>query len=174
MTTPILMPVNNPAESGGLRCGRGERLLLIAGPCVLETAELALQIAKRLQGICAELPVQLIFKASFDKANRTRGDSYRGPGFERGLAMLETMKDATGLPVTTDIHEPWQAPEVGKVCDLIQIPAFLARQTDLLEAAAATGKAVHGADQERYHCCEWVRLVIACVSDGAPTPCVPL
>lgn len=135
--------VNNPALIGDTRVGTGERLLVIAGPCVIETAELTMEIAKRLQGICAELPVQLIFKASFDKANRSSGAAYRGPGFDAGLEILADVKRATGLPVTTDIHQPRQAPDVGKVCDLIQIPAFLARQTDLLNAAAATGRAVH-------------------------------
>jgi 2-dehydro-3-deoxyphosphooctonate aldolase (KDO 8-P synthase) len=93
--------------------------------------------------MCAELPVQLIFKASFDKANRTSLDAYRGPGLEQGLAMLSRIKEAVGVPVTTDIHEPPQAGAVGQVCDLLQIPAFLARQTDLLVAAAETGRAVN-------------------------------
>jgi len=90
-----------------------------------------------------ELSVRLVFKASFDKANRTSIRSFRGPGLERGLEMLFRVKAATGLPVTTDVHEPAQAAPVGEVCDLIQIPAFLARQTDLLVAAAETGRAVH-------------------------------
>ena len=135
--------LNNPAQIAGYRCGRGQPLLVIAGPCVIETAELTLFIAQRLAAIAAELPVQLVFKASFDKANRTSLDSYRGPGLEKGLAILQQVKEATGLPVTTDIHESHQAAAVGRVCDLLQIPAFLARQTDLLTAAAATGRAVH-------------------------------
>lgn len=109
----------------------------------MESEELTLSIAARLARIAAELALPLVFKASFDKANRTSVDAYRGPGLERGLAILQRVKETTGLPVTTDIHVPDQAAPVGKVCDLVQIPAFLARQTDLLLAAAATGRAVH-------------------------------
>jgi 2-dehydro-3-deoxyphosphooctonate aldolase (KDO 8-P synthase) len=133
----------NPATIGPFRCGRGQPLLVIAGPCVLETEDLALRIAGRLKDLAAELSVPLVFKASFDKANRTSVASYRGPGLEQGLAMLRQVKRATGLPVTTDIHQPDQAAAAGEVCDLLQIPAFLARQTDLLLAAAATGRPVH-------------------------------
>ena len=133
----------NPATIGSLRCGSGQPLLVIAGPCVIESEELTLSIAARLKQIAADLAVPLVFKASFDKANRTSVTSYRGPGLERGLAILRRVKESTGLPVTTDIHEPQQAAPVGRVCDLLQIPAFLARQTDLLLAAAATGRAVH-------------------------------
>ena len=133
----------NPATIGPFRCGRGQPLLVIAGPCVLETEELALRIAGRLKDLAAELSVPVVFKASFDKANRTSVASYRGPGLEQGLAILRQVKRATGLPVTTDIHQPDQAAAAGRVCDLLQIPAFLARQTDLLLAAAATGRPVH-------------------------------
>jgi 2-dehydro-3-deoxyphosphooctonate aldolase (KDO 8-P synthase) len=117
--------------------------LVIAGPCVIEDEALTLSIAGRLKQIAAELPVQLFFKASFDKANRTSIDSYRGPGLEAGLEILDRVKQSTGLPVTTDLHEPSQAALVAEVCQLLQIPAFLARQTDLLSAAARTGRAVH-------------------------------
>jgi 2-dehydro-3-deoxyphosphooctonate aldolase (KDO 8-P synthase) len=110
---------------------------------VLETEEIAQSIAARLVAIARKLPIQLVFKASFDKANRTSADSFRGPGLERGLDILRRIGQATGLPVTTDIHESTQAAAVGEVCDLIQIPAFLARQTDLLVAAAETGRAVN-------------------------------
>lgn len=134
---------NIPAQIGAYRCGPAEPLLLIAGPCVLETQEAAVAIAERLAQIAAEREVQLVFKASFDKANRTSADAYRGPGLERGLEILQAVEDATGLITTTDIHEPSQAEPVSQVCDLLQIPAFLARQTDLLLAAAATGKAVN-------------------------------
>ena len=133
----------NPVAIGNLRCGRGMALLVIAGPCVIETEELTLRIAARLKQIAAETHTPLVFKASFDKANRTSVDAYRGPGLERGLAILQRVKDVTGLPVTTDVHEPRQAAAVGEVCDLLQVPAFLARQTDLLLAAAATGRPVH-------------------------------
>jgi 2-dehydro-3-deoxyphosphooctonate aldolase (KDO 8-P synthase) len=133
----------NPANIGPYRCGRGQRLLVIAGPCVIEDEATTLSIAACLKKIADDLPITLVFKASFDKANRTSVDSYRGPGLEKGLAILRRVKDATGLPVTTDIHETHQAELVAKACDLLQIPAFLARQTDLLAAAAQTGRAVH-------------------------------
>jgi 2-dehydro-3-deoxyphosphooctonate aldolase (KDO 8-P synthase) len=134
---------NNPAQIGPYRCGRGQSLLLIAGPCVIESQSLTLTIAHRLKQIVANLPVNLVFKASFDKANRTSGAAFRGAGMERGLKVLARVKDETGLPVTTDIHESQQAQPAAEVCDLLQIPAFLARQTDLLVAAAQTGRAVN-------------------------------
>ncbi len=133
----------NLAQVGPYQCGTGRPLLLIAGPCVLESESLALSIAGRLAEIAEQLKVQLVFKASFDKANRTSIDSFRGPGLDAGMVILKKVRDTTGLPVTTDIHETYQAAAVGEVCDLIQIPAFLARQTDLLVAAARTGKAVN-------------------------------
>lgn len=115
----------------------------IAGPCVLEELGLALEIAAELRRVAAAASISLVFKASFDKANRTSGSAFRGLGLEAGLRMLAEVRDRTGLPVTTDIHEPSQAAAAGQVCDVLQIPAFLARQTDLLIAAAATGRAVH-------------------------------
>lgn len=133
----------NPATVGPYRCGLGEPLLLIAGPCVIESEELTIDIAAQLVRMAAERPIQFVFKASFDKANRTSGSSARGPGLERGLAILQQIRDRFGVPVTTDVHLPDQAGPVGQVCDLLQIPAFLCRQTDLLLAAAATGKAVN-------------------------------
>jgi 2-dehydro-3-deoxyphosphooctonate aldolase (KDO 8-P synthase) len=141
MNTPT--KTNNPVQIGSYRCGPGAPLLLIAGPCVLESETLALEIAETLQEGLSSLDVQLVFKASFDKANRTRLDAYRGPGLQEGLQMLDQVRQQTGLPVTTDIHEPSQAATVAEVCELLQIPAFLARQTDLLVAAAQTGKAVN-------------------------------
>jgi 2-dehydro-3-deoxyphosphooctonate aldolase (KDO 8-P synthase) len=132
-----------PVVVGPYRCGPGQPLLVIAGPCVLEDEVSTLEIAQRLRQIAASLPIQLVFKASFDKANRTSIESYRGPGIDRGLAMLNEVHQRTGLPVTTDIHQPDQAAPAGKVCQLLQIPAFLARQTDLLVAAAGTERAVH-------------------------------
>jgi 2-dehydro-3-deoxyphosphooctonate aldolase (KDO 8-P synthase) len=118
-------------------------LLVIAGPCVIENESLTLDIARRLADIAKTRNIQLVFKASFDKANRTSVESYRGPGLDEGLRVLRNVRDATSLLITTDIHEPSQAAPVGEVCDLVQIPAFLARQTDLLLAAAATRKAVN-------------------------------
>ncbi|MCC7474708.1 MAG: 3-deoxy-8-phosphooctulonate synthase [Pirellulales bacterium] len=134
---------NNPAQIGSYRCGVGQSLLVIAGPCVIETESLTLSIAERLAAETRGLPVQLVFKASFDKANRTSTSAFRGAGLEAGLAVLAKVARATGLPVTTDIHESCQAAPAGEVCSLLQIPAFLARQTDLLLAAAKTGRAVH-------------------------------
>lgn len=128
---------------GPYRVGPGFPLLVIAGPCVLETEAIADQIATSLIQAAEGLPVSLVFKASFDKANRTSISSYRGPGIEEGLRILAAIRKRTGLPVTTDIHEAGQAAAVGEVCDVIQIPAFLARQTDLLVAAARTGRTIH-------------------------------
>lgn len=116
---------------------------LIAGPCVIESEDLCLYIAQTLKAITEELNIPAVFKASFDKANRTSGSSFRGPGLDEGLAVLASIKNKTGLPILTDIHEPGQAQLVSPVCDIIQIPAFLCRQTDLVEAAAATGRIVN-------------------------------
>lgn len=135
--------LNNPAKIGAYRCGGGEKLFVIAGPCVIENESLTLSIAERLAKVARDLPVQIVFKASFDKANRTSLDSYRGAGLEEGLRVLQLASEATGLPVTTDIHESHQAAVAAEVCTLLQIPAFLSRQTDLLKAAASTGRAIH-------------------------------
>lgn len=113
---------------------------LIAGPCVIESEEMVLSIAGQMKEITDRLGIPYIFKASFDKANRTSIHSYRGPGLEEGLRILQKVKDTYGLPVCTDIHEPWQAKPAAKVADILQIPAFLCRQTDLLVTAAKTGK----------------------------------
>ena len=134
---------SNPAQVGPYRCGTGEQLLVIAGPCVIESLDLTLRIATSLREQTEQLPLSLIFKASFDKANRTSIDAYRGPGLDEGLRILESVKQETGLPVTTDLHESHQAEAVGQVCELVQVPAFLARQTDLLVAAAKTSRAVN-------------------------------
>jgi 2-dehydro-3-deoxyphosphooctonate aldolase (KDO 8-P synthase) len=134
---------NNPAQVGPHRCGPDEPLLVIAGPCVIENEALTLAIAEKLANDTRDIDIQLVFKASFDKANRTSLDAYRGPGLEVGLRILEQVRDKIGLPVTTDIHVPDQAAAVADVCELLQIPAFLARQTDLLVAAAKTGRAVN-------------------------------
>lgn len=115
----------------------------IAGPCVIESAELLDAVAQRLADINRRLGTDIIFKASFDKANRTSIHAFRGPGLDRGLQMLADVKAKYGLRLTTDIHEAWQAEPVGQVCDVVQIPAFLCRQTDLLVAAARTGRVVN-------------------------------
>ena len=112
---------------------------IIAGPCVIESAELLDTVARKLVEINTKLGTDIIFKASFDKANRTSIHSFRGPGIDKGLQMLSDIKQTYGLRILTDIHESWQAEPVGKVCDVIQIPAFLCRQTDLITAAAKTG-----------------------------------
>ena len=135
---------NNPVKIGDqITCGAGNPLLVIAGPCVIDDEGLMLEIAGRLKEICQRQNLPLIFKASFDKANRTSLDSYRGVGMQKGLEILTKVKSETGLPLTTDIHLPEQAAPVADVVDLLQIPAFLARQTDLLVAAAQTGAAVN-------------------------------
>ncbi|MCH2123471.1 MAG: 3-deoxy-8-phosphooctulonate synthase [Pirellulaceae bacterium] len=128
---------------GPYLCGNKEPLLFIAGPCVIEDREKTLHIAEKLLALTTHHRLNLIFKASFDKANRTSIQSFRGVGLENGLRILEEVHNTTGLPVTTDIHEPQQAAAVAEVCQLLQIPAFLARQTDLLTAAARTGRAVN-------------------------------
>ena len=119
------------------------RQTFIAGPCVIESAELLDTVAAKLVEINKKLGTDIIFKASFDKANRTSVHSFRGPGIDHGLLMLSDVKSKYGLRVLTDIHEAWQADPAGQVCDVLQIPAFLCRQTDLLVAAAKTGKTVN-------------------------------
>ena len=116
---------------------------MFAGPCVAESRDLCFRVAERMAAVCDKLGVQYIFKASFDKANRSSGESFRGPGIDAGLAMLEAVKKEFGLPVVTDVHESAQAAQVAAVADFLQIPAFLCRQTDLLVACAATGRPVN-------------------------------
>ncbi len=132
---------HNPVAVGSAECGTQRPLLFIAGPCVIESEELVLRVAETLAELASSRGWQIIFKASFDKANRTSVDSFRGPGLSKGLAILQKVKEQTGLEVTTDVHEPQQAGPAAEVCKIVQIPAFLARQTDLVEAVAeATGK----------------------------------
>jgi 2-dehydro-3-deoxyphosphooctonate aldolase (KDO 8-P synthase) len=133
----------NPVRVGPVQIGRDCPLALIAGPCVMEPGDMTVRIARQLVDICGTVGVPLIFKASFDKANRTSGSNFRGPGLVDGMKVFAEVKAATGLPVTTDLHETVQAPVMADTVDLIQIPAFLARQTDLLEAAARTGRPVN-------------------------------
>jgi len=122
---------------------RRDALFLIAGPCVLEDDALNLRVAEHLARLAERVPGGIIFKASFDKANRSNAGAHRGPGLDEGLAKLERVRKATGLPLLTDVHLPDQCAPVARVVDVLQIPAFLCRQTDLLEAAGATGKAVN-------------------------------
>ena len=119
------------------------KFVLIAGPCVIESEENAMMIAERISKISNKLNLDFFFKASFDKANRTSIDSYRGPGIEEGLRILKLIKEKYNVKIATDIHEPWQAEKVASVCDIIQIPAFLCRQTDLIVEAAKTGKTLN-------------------------------
>ena len=123
--------------------GGGAPLALIAGPCVIESESATLRTAERLADIAAGCGVPLIFKASYDKANRTSGSAFRGPGLAEGLRVLAEVKKRLGLPILTDIHEPAQAAPAADVADVLQIPAFLSRQTDLIAAAARTGRAVN-------------------------------
>lgn len=116
--------------------------LFIAGPCVIESLDHVLKMARTLGALRDELKINLVFKSSFDKANRTSVESFRGPGLEEGMSLLRAVKEETGLPLLSDIHEPWQAAPAAEVLDILQIPAFLCRQTDLVAAAARTGKAV--------------------------------
>jgi 2-dehydro-3-deoxyphosphooctonate aldolase (KDO 8-P synthase) len=127
---------NNPIQLGKVACGPGHPLLFIAGPCVIENPELVSEVSGRLAELAVKLDVPIVFKSSFDKANRTSYHSFRGPGLQLGLRILEKVREACGLAVTTDIHEPGHAEPAAQVCDIVQIPAFLARQTDLVHAAA--------------------------------------
>lgn len=131
---------NNPVAIGPHRCGRDQPLLFIAGPCVIESEDLTTHVAEQLAALAARESYQLVFKASFDKANRTSFHSFRGPGLDEGLAILARVRDRFGLPVTTDIHLPEQAGPAAEVCGIVQIPAFLARQTDLVYAAAESAR----------------------------------
>ena len=131
-----------PVDVGGVIFG-GPRFVAIAGPCVIENAESSMRHAERLASISRSTGVPIVFKSSFDKANRTSHGSFRGPGIDRGLRILERVKRETGLPVLTDIHEPEQAAPTAEVVDILQIPALLSRQTDLIVAAAKTGCALN-------------------------------
>lgn len=131
------------SEISTIRIGRGAPLALIAGPCVIESADHTLELADAIHCICKNLSLPFVFKASFDKANRSSIQSFRGPGIDEGLKILARVRKEVGVPVLSDIHEPGQARAAGEVLDCIQIPAFLCRQTDLLAAAAATGRCVN-------------------------------
>jgi 2-dehydro-3-deoxyphosphooctonate aldolase (KDO 8-P synthase) len=135
--------MNNSFQMGDIQIGLKGDLFVIAGPCVIEDEGLCLEIAKELVALGKKTGVKIIFKASFDKANRTSINSFRGPGMEKGLRTLDKVRQATALSLVTDVHESSQAQSVAKVVDILQIPAFLCRQTDLLIACAKTGKAVN-------------------------------
>lgn len=138
----ISLEIDGPGPQT-ISVGDSQPLLLLAGPCALESEELAKEVATEISRVCARLGVSYVFKASFDKANRTSLSSFRGPGMQRGLEILARLRDELKIPVISDIHDKNQAEAAGKVLDIIQIPAFLCRQTDLLAAAAATGKTVN-------------------------------
>jgi len=131
------------ARVGGHEVGDGRPLLLIAGPCVIESEAQALSHARKVKALAAKHGLPVVFKASFDKANRSSVKSFRGVGLEAGLAVFEAVKRQTGLPCLTDVHEAWQAEPVGRVVDVLQVPAFLCRQTDLVTACARHGKSVN-------------------------------
>ncbi|MGH9814422.1 MAG: 3-deoxy-8-phosphooctulonate synthase, partial [Candidatus Acidiferrales bacterium] len=136
-------PVTREVAVGNLRLGGSNGLFLIAGPCVIESEAHARSLAERIAGVCAELKLPYVFKTSFDKANRTSGASYRGPGVEAGLRVLRRIKSDLKVAVLTDVHEPAQVGPAAEVADILQIPAFLCRQTDLLVAAGKSGRAVN-------------------------------
>ena len=132
-----------PIQFAGLTVGGGAPLLLVAGPCVIESEAHAVGLAQALRDIARRAGVQYVFKASYDKANRTSGGSFRGPGLDEGLRVLQRVRQLAGVPILTDIHEPGQAAPAAAVADVLQIPAFLSRQTDLIVAAAKTGRVVN-------------------------------
>ena len=142
-------------------------MFVIAGPCVIESEAAALNSAERLAGIAARLGIRLIYKSSFDKANRTSGSSARGPGISRGLEILSLVRSATGLEVLTDIHEAGQAAQAAEIVDVLQIPAFLSRQTDLIHAAIATNKPVN-VKKGQFMAPEDMRHVVAKAATGLP------
>ncbi|PID75513.1 MAG: 3-deoxy-8-phosphooctulonate synthase [Deltaproteobacteria bacterium] len=137
-----VVQIDTPSQPP-IQVGTGQKLLVIGGPCALESEDLARTVADKMLEICARLEVSYVFKASFDKANRTSLGSYRGPGLERGLQTLEKIRREMGVPVISDVHDVSQVRPASEVLDILQIPAFLCRQTDLLVAAAQTGKAVN-------------------------------
>lgn len=135
--------VRNTTDSLWRKLKSGRQLFLIAGPCVIESEALCFEVARHLQKVCARLGITYIFKASYDKANRTSAKSFRGPGLDDGLAVLERVRTQLGVPVLTDVHNEVQALASGEVVDILQIPAFLCRQTDLIEASVATERIVN-------------------------------
>ena len=143
MTREVLVGTDLPGISSPVRFGGGAPLAVIAGPCVLESWDVVSAVAACLKDVSSKLGIGIVFKGSFDKANRTSLHSYRGPGIDDGLRMLGEVRRRFGLPVLTDVHEPWQAERAAEVVDVIQVPAFLCRQTDMLVAAGRTGRPVN-------------------------------
>jgi 2-dehydro-3-deoxyphosphooctonate aldolase (KDO 8-P synthase) len=163
---------NNPLPVAGVRCGAGLPLLFIAGPCVIESEDLVRRVAETLTSAAREHGWGLVFKSSFDKANRTSLHSFRGPGLERGLDILQRVSEQFEVPVTTDIHLPEHAAPAAEVCAILQIPAFLARQTDLIaaaaEAAARRGRVVHIKKPQFVAPEDMVHAVQKCEEAGCP------
>lgn len=155
------------ARLGPYPVGPGSPLVLLAGPCVIESEDLVMRLARWLARIQANTGVNIVFKASFDKANRSANSSFRGPGIEHGLAVLDAVRQETQLPLVTDIHESWQAEPVGRTVDVLQIPAFLCRQTDLLVAAAKTGRSLNVKKAQFLAPREMKNVVEKCRSAGA-------
>jgi 2-dehydro-3-deoxyphosphooctonate aldolase (KDO 8-P synthase) len=143
ITKPVKVITIGTNKENKITIGGKNRFVLIAGPCVIESEEMVMKIADEISEICKKLGLQYIFKASFDKANRSSIHSFRGSGLDDGLKILKKVKDQFKLPIVTDVHETWQCKRVAEVVDMLQIPAFLCRQTDLLIAAAATGLPVN-------------------------------
>ena len=143
MLSPVARLDVGKSDVAAVAIGGGRPLVLIAGPCVIESLDHASRICAAIQAVCAEVGIDFVFKSSFDKANRTSISGFRGPGFEDGLSVLAHIRSTFGVPVTTDVHEADQAATVAEVVDLLQIPAFLCRQTDLLVACARTGLPVN-------------------------------
>lgn len=164
MAEPVVVPVT----AGPVTFGPGHPLGFMLGPCVIESATHAVDIAVEVATVTRRLGTPVIFKASFDKANRTSIRSYRGPGLEEGLRILAQVKARTGLPIVTDIHEPGQAARAAEVADILQIPAFLCRQTDLLVAAAATGRVVN-VKKGQFLAPKDMRHVVQKLTDAAAT-----
>jgi len=163
---------DNPLSIGNLKCGRGQPLLFIAGPCVIESADHTLGVALRLKDLADQLGIPLVFKSSYDKANRTSGKSFRGPGLEKGLEILQMIREKTGLPTLTDVHSESQAEPAAQACNVLQIPAFLARQTDLViavsEATARHGGVVNIKKPQFVAPEDMVHAVRKCESTGNP------
>jgi 2-dehydro-3-deoxyphosphooctonate aldolase (KDO 8-P synthase) len=158
-------------DFSGRRCGPDSPLLFIVGPCVIESQDLVLRVADHLKKLEERYGWQFVFKSSFDKANRTSIDSYRGPGLEEGLKALDKVREATGLPVLTDVHLPEQCAPAGEVCAILQVPAFLARQTDLVVAAAkatANGGVVNIKKPQFVAPEDMVHAVRKCIEAGNP------
>ena len=135
--------INSVNITNNIKIGNNSRFALLAGPCAIESEEMTMEVAYELKNICTRLEIPFIFKSSFDKANRTSVTSPRGIGIEKGLQILQRIKSELNVPIITDVHESWQCPIVAEIADILQIPAFLCRQTDLLVAAAETGRAIN-------------------------------